>query len=1167
MTATDIALDDKYALASGRAFLTGTQALVRLPMLQRQRDLAAGLNTAGYVSGYQGSPISGLDIALTRAKPYLERHHVRFHPGLNEDLAATAIWGSQQLDIFPGARYDGVFAMWYGKGPGVDRSGDAFVHGNAAGTARHGGVLLIAGDDHAARTTTTPHQSAVIFSAAMIPSLNPASVQDYLDLGVHGWALSRYCGFWVGFTSVCDNIESSAAVDIDPRRVAIRLPEDFERPDDAINIRWPDPPAEQERRMKEHRIAAALAYARANRLDHAVMDGARGRLGIVSTGKAYMDVREALGILGIDETYAAEIGLRLYRVTMPWPLEPRGIAEFADGLEEILVIEEKRPVIESQIKEQLYNWDPTRRPRVIGKYDGRGAWEGELAQWHLPSVGEFDPVMLARVIAARIGRFHQGRRIERALAELDARDRDRLELRRQRIAIGSEALLTSGRLPYYCSGCPHNTSTRVPEGSRAMAGIGCHFMAMWMDRNTETFCHMGAEGVPWIGQAPFTDTPHVIANLGDGTYLHSGLLAIRAAVDAGVNITYKLLFNGTVAMTGGQQLPGHPTVPQITRQLAAEGVARIVVVTDDPGKYPSDSNFAPGVPIHYRDRLDAVQRELRDCPGVSVLLYDQMCATERRRQRKRGDLPAPQRRLFINDAVCEGCGDCNSASNCLSVLPLETEFGRKRRIDQDSCNTDYSCLKGFCPSFITVEGGIPRQPEPAGGEIPFPVPEPALPATEVPYGITVAGIGGTGVMTVGALIGMAAHIDGLGVSVLDMTGLAQKWGAATSYVRLADRSEDLHATRIPLAAQAVIGGDIAVVCEDEAMDRMRAGETRAVVNTARAAAGEFTANPDLEFPLAQMQRKIRNAVGEDGADFIDAGAHTEALLGDAVLSNVFMLGCAYQKGLLPVGSAALLKAIELNGVKVEANRRAFAWGRCAGHDPAGVADRVNPPPEAEDVTPLSELVAHRVRHLTAYQDAAYAERYRALVERIRQVEAERFDGRDDLSRAVARNYAKLLTYKDEYEVARLHTDPALRAKLDQAFTAGYRLRLHLAPPLLARHDPDTGLPRKTAYGPWLLAPLGLLARLKGLRGGPFDPFGHTAERRRERGLIESYERWVEDLLPALNASSHDLAVELLSLPDGIRGFGHVKQAAIDGAEARARELQRRIGQTTEMAAE
>ncbi len=796
MALAAVTLDDKYALESGRVFLTGTQALVRLPMMQRQRDLKAGLNTACFVSGYRGSPLGGLDQAMWQARRFLEKSHIRFQPGVNEDLAATAVWGSQQVGLFPGAKYDGVYAMWYGKGPGVDRSGDVFKHGNFAGSAKHGGVLLLAGDDHAAKSSTLPHQSEHAFMGAMIPVLNPAGVQEFLDLGIFGWALSRYSGCWVAFKTIADTVESSAPVYVDPHRVEIVEPSDFEMPPGGLNIRWPDHWMAQEERLMRHKLYAALAFARANRLDKVVIDSPKRRFGIVTAGKSYLDVRQALDDLGIDEHLAAEIGLTVYKVAMTWPLERNGIRHFAEGLEEILVVEEKRALVENQLKEQLYNWREDVRPRVVGKFD-------EAYNILLPAYDELTPARIARVIAQRIERFFTSERIKDRLAFLEAKER---------------ALSAKGqdfkRIPYFCSGCPHNTSTNVPEGSRAMAGIGCHFMALWMDRRTATFTHMGGEGVPWVGQAPFTEEKHVFANLGDGTYFHSGLLAIRAAVAAKVNITYKILYNDAVAMTGGQPHDGPLTVPQITQQVYAEGVRQIAVVTDEPDKYPAGTAFAPGVKVHHRDELDAVQKALREWSGVSVLVYDQTCAAEKRRRRKRGKFPDPPKRVLINEAVCEGCGDCGVQSNCLSVVPVETEFGRKRQIDQSSCNKDFSCLKGFCPSFVTVNGGQLRKRKGVAqrDDLFAALPAPRLPDLGTgPYNILVTGVGGTGVVTIGALLGMAAHIEGKGVSVLDMTGLAQKGGAVISHVRIAPRPEDIHAVRIAAGeANLVLGCDLVV---------------------------------------------------------------------------------------------------------------------------------------------------------------------------------------------------------------------------------------------------------------------------------------------------------------------------------------------------------------------
>ncbi|BBK38737.1 indolepyruvate ferredoxin oxidoreductase [Allostella sp. ATCC 35155] len=1133
MALAAVTLDDKYALESGRIFLTGTQALVRLPMMQRQRDLAAGHNTACFISGYRGSPLGGLDQALASARRFVEKSHIRFQPGVNEDLAATAILGSQQLNLFPDAKYDGVFAMWYGKGPGVDRSGDVFKHGNSAGTSPHGGVLLLAGDDHTCKSSTLAHQSEFALMDAYVPVLNPAGVQEFLDLGLHGWAMSRYSGCWVGFKTVAETVDSSASVHVDPARLVTALPTNFEMPVGGLNVRWPDEPLEQEKRLHLYKVPAALAYARANRLDRTIWDGPRRRLGIVTTGKSYLDVRQALEDLGIDEAKAAEIGLSLYKVAMVFPLEAEGIRAFAEGLEEVLVVEEKRALIETQLKDALYHVPADRRPVISGKRDPDG-------RPILPSQNELVPSGIARVIAERIARFYTSDAIKARLALIEQQERQ--------AAATKPALV---RTPYFCSGCPHNTSTRVPEGSRAVAGIGCHYMAVWMDRDTETFTQMGGEGASWVGQAPFSNTKHIFANIGDGTYFHSGYLAIRFAVASKTTITYKILFNDAVAMTGGQRHDGDLNVPAITRQVHAEGVRRIAVVTDEPDKYPLGVGFAPGVTIHHRDDLDAVQRELREWPGVSVLVYDQTCAAEKRRRRKRGTMVDPPRRAFINDMVCEGCGDCSVKSNCLSVVPVETEFGRKRAIDQSNCNKDLSCVKGFCPSFVTVEGGSLRRRKAAPGPVAVSAdpPEPALPPTERPYGILVTGVGGTGVVTIGALLGMAAHIEGKGCSTLDMTGLAQKGGAVFSHVRIAARPEDLHATRIAAgAADLVLACDMVVAASGDAMGKIRPGATRAVVNSAAVVTGEFTRNPDFRFPADRLEDQIRDAVGVDRTDFVDATRIATALLGDSIAANLFMLGFAYQKGLIPVSAEAIERAIELNGVAISFNREAFRWGRRAAHDRATV-DRIATPAAARPAAAqtLDEIVARRREQLTAYQDAAYADRYERLVRRVAAAEAAQAQGVTGLAEAVARNYYKLLAYKDEYEVARLYTDGTFRRRLEEQFEGDFRLKFHLAPPLFAARD-EQGHLKKRAYGPWMMAAFGLLARMKRLRGTAFDPFGRTEERRAERRLIADYEAAIEEVLARLGHDTHRLAVDIAQIPDRIRGFGHVKEANLKAAK-------------------
>ena len=1142
MALAAVTLDDKYELQSGRVFLTGIQALVRLPMMQRQRDVKAGLNTACFVSGYRGSPLGGLDQAFWQARRFLEKNHIHFKPGLNEDFAATAIWGSQQVGLFPGAKYDGVCAMWYGKGPGVDRTGDVFKHANFAGTSKHGGVLVLAGDDHAAKSSTMPHQSEFAFVHHMIPVLNPAGVQEFLDLGIYGWAMSRYSGCWIAFKTISETVESSASVYVDPHRVEIVEPSDFEMPPGGLNIRWPDPWMGQEERLMRHKLYGALAFARANRLDKVVIDSARRRFGIVTMGKSYLDVRQALDDLGIDEALAAEIGLVVYKVAMTWPLERDGVRRFAEGLEEILVVEEKRALVENQLKEQLYNWREDVRPRVVGKFD-------EAHETLLPAYDELTPARIARVIAKRIERFYTSERIKDRLAFLAAKEK---------------ALAATGhefkRIPYFCSGCPHNSSTVVPEGSRATAGIGCHFMALWMDRRTATYTHMGGEGVPWIGQTPFTEEKHVFANLGDGTYFHSGSLAIRAAVAAKVNITYKILYNDAVAMTGGQPVDGTLTVPQITQQAYAEGVRRIAVVSDEPGKYPLNAGFASGVTIHHREEIDAVQRELREWPGVSVLVYDQTCAAEKRRRRKRGKFPDPPKRVFINEAVCEGCGDCGVKSNCLSVVPVETEFGRKRQIDQSSCNKDFSCLNGFCPSFVTVHDGKPRKRKAAAVRDAFAaLPPPRVPPLEAePYNILVTGVGGTGVVTIGALLGMAAHIEGKGVSVLDMTGLAQKGGAVLSHVRIARRPEDIHAVRVAAGeAQLVLGCDLVVAAGADALGKMREGVTRVVVNRHETPTGDFTRQPDLEFPGQALIEHVKEAVGARALDAVEATNLATALLGDSIATNLFMLGYAFQRGLIPVSEEAILKAIELNAVAVDMNKGAFLWGRRAAQDLAAVEKAAAPLavlPAKRISRSLDELIERRVSALTAYQNAAYAARYKELVERVREVEATKAKGMTGLTEAVARYYYKLLAYKDEYEVARLYTDGSFMAALNEQFEGDFRLQFHLAPPLTAPRDPATGELKKRGYGRWVFLAFKLLARLKGLRGTWLDPFGRTPDRKRERALIGEYEQVVEELIAKLDHDHHALAVEIASVPEHIRGYGHVKERHLRDAKAHEAEL-------------
>ncbi len=1144
-------LDDKWTLERGRVYLNGTQALVRLLMLQRQRDLLAGHDTAGFLSGYRGSPLGTVDQTAWAAKGHLQRHHIHFQPGVNEDLAATAVWGTQQVNMYPGARHEGVFGMWYGKGPGADRCGDVFKHANAAGTSPLGGVVVACGDDHGAKSSTLPHQSDHLLKACMIPMLFPASVQEYLDLGLHAFAMSRYAGVWVGFKCVTEVVESSASVVIDPDRVDIRLPDDFAMPAGGLNIRWPDTPLEMEARLLDYKLYAALAYCRRNRLNETVIDAPQARFGLVASGKAYLDTRQALTDLGLDEAACRAVGIRVFKCGMPWPLEPHAIGAFAEGLTEILVVEEKRQVIEYQLKEELFQWlgSGKRIPRVIGKFDEKdgGEWAVPQGNWILPAHYEFSPAIVAKAIAARLSKLELPpdvrRGIDARIALIEAKER----------ALAVPRVVTE-RVPYFCSGCPHNTSTRVPEGSRAVAGIGCHYMVTWMDRRTATFSQMGGEGVPWLGHAPFTQERHIFANLGDGTYFHSGSLAIRAAVAAGFPITYKILYNDAVAMTGGQPVDGTLTVPQITRQLAAEGVRRIVVVTQDPGHYPYGDDFAPGVRVEPRTRFDAVQLELREFPGVSALIFDQTCAAELRRRRKRGRVADPRRRVVINELVCEGCGDCSVASNCLSVEPVDTPLGRKRRINQSTCNKDMTCVDGFCPSFVTVLGGEVRAPARSRAAAPA-VPAPLVPALADGrnYSILVAGIGGTGVVTIGQLLGMAAHLEGRGVSVLDMAGLAQKGGAVHSHIQIAAGADRLYATRIAMGeADLLLGCDLVVSTGAEILGKFQQGRTRALLNTAEAPTAAVLRERDWRFPGSGLAGQVRAGLAQDDdCMLLDAQALATALLGDALYANPMMLGAAWQKGWIPLRQESLRRAIELNGVAVEANLRAFDWGRAAAHDPDAVrlataAQRGEP--AAAPAAGLAQVIAARAQFLTQYQGPALAARYTRLVERVAQAErAACGAGPEDapLALAVAQNYFRLLAVKDEYEVARLHRDPDFRRALAAQFTGSYRVHYHLAPPLLARRDPVTGLPRKSRFGPWMGAVFALLAPLRVLRGTPFDPFGHTRERRTERALRREYEALVEEILGGLDGANRALALELARFPEEIRGFGHVKQRSLE----------------------
>jgi indolepyruvate ferredoxin oxidoreductase len=1154
-----VTLDDKYSLESGRAFMSGVQALVRLPMLQRQRDVRAGLNTAGFISGYRGSPLGGYDQSLWAAKKHLAEHHIVFQPGVNEELGATAVWGTQMLDLYPKeAKYDGVFGIWYGKGPGVDRCSDVFKHANMAGTSKHGGVIAIAADDHVAKSSTAAHQSDHIFKACGLPVFFPSNVQDILDMGLHAFAMSRFSGVWSGMKTIQEVVESSASVSVDPDRVKIVMPEDFVMPPGGLHMRWPDPALDQEARLFDYKWYAALAYVRANRLNHNVIHGAADRFGIIASGKAFNDTRQALADLGLDDDTCRSLGIRLHKVNVVWPLEATITRDFAQGLQEILVVEEKRQVIEYQLKEELYNWRPDVRPNVLGKFDepegdstgGEWSMPNPSENWLLRAKADLTPAIIARAIAKRLKKLGVGSdivaRMDQRLTVVEARER-------QMAAI---TLDTGERAPWFCSGCPHNTSTRVPEGSRAVAGIGCHYMSVWMDRSTSTFTQMGGEGVPWVGQAPFTKEKHIFANLGDGTYFHSGLLAIRQSIAAGVNITYKILYNDAVAMTGGQPVGERPeghSVTQIMKSVLAEGARKLVIVTDDPAKYQG-ATLEAGVTVHHRDELDRIQREFRELEGTTVIIYDQTCATEKRRRRKRGKLADPEKRVVINELVCEGCGDCSVQSNCLSVEPVETEFGRKRRINQNSCNKDYSCVKGFCPSFVTIEGGQLKKPkkEAAKGaaELP-PVPEPSLPVAEEAWGIVVGGVGGTGVITIGQLLGMAAHIEGKGVVTQDAGGLAQKGGATWSHVQIANRAEAIHTTKVDTAkADLVIACDSIVGAMKYTMTVMQQGRTYVALNTHGTPTAAFVTNPDWKSPGGNCETAIRASVGDALVGAFDAEQVAVQLVGDSIYTNPLMLGYAWQRGRVPLSHAALMRAIELNGVQVDNNKRAFEWGRRCAHDLGAVQSLFKAAQVIQFVKKpsLDEMVAKRVTFLTGYQDSAYAAQYKAFVDKVGAAESA-LGGSKQLSEAVARYLFKLMAYKDEYEVARLHTDPAFVEKIEAMFEGDYRIVHHLAPPLTAKRN-NKGELIKRPFGPWMRKAFGVLAGLKGLRGGALDVFGRSAERKTERALIDEYRTCIDELLRTLQSGNLPLAAEIARIPEDIRGYGHVKERHLTAARAK-----------------
>lgn len=1121
---TGYTLENRYTSDSGRVYMTGTQALIRIVLDQARRDRHLGLNTAGFVSGYRGSPLGGVDLELWRNTSLLQQNNIEFLPAVNEDLAATAILGSQQVETDPNRQVQGVFGLWYGKGPGVDRAGDALKHGNAYGSSPHGGVLVVAGDDHGCVSSSMPHQSDVAFMAWFMPTLNPSEIGEFGAFGEYGFALSRYSGMWIGFKAVSETVESAASLEVQPDRHFV-VPQ-FDIPATGLHYRWPDLPGPQIEERMEAKKQAVFAFAEANAIDRRIYDNPNATFGIVTTGKGHLDLMEALRLLDLDETACRSLGIDIYKVGMVWPLARRDALAFVRGKREVLVIEEKRGIIESQFKEYFYDYPGDKPDHMVGKRDENG---NRLIPW----TGELSPLQLVPLIAGRLDKTFDTNRFMTKARQLTAQQ--------------SDPIVVAGvnRTPYFCSGCPHNSSTKVPEGSKALAGIGCHFMASWMDRETTSLIQMGGEGVNWAASSKFTGDGHIFQNLGEGTYYHSGSMAIRQAIAAGANITYKILFNDAVAMTGGQPVDGPISVQAITQEVRAEGVQRIALVSDDPIKFRL-SDFPAGTTLHHRRDLDPVQRELREVKGVSVLIYEQACATEKRRRRKRGQMEDPKRFAVINDLVCEGCGDCSVESNCLSVEPKETPFGRKRQINLSSCNKDFSCLNGFCPSFVTLEGAKRRRKDVTDTDphaLAADLPAPKIQSLDKPFDLLVTGVGGTGVVTVGALITMAAHLEGKGATVLDFTGFAQKFGPVLSFIRLASDPAAINQVRIDRGtADALIGGDIVVSSSPKASATYRSG-TRAVLNLAEAPTGDIVRSRDAQIEADKRAARIAETIGGKAPRAINANTLSETLLGDTVFANMLLLGFAWQDGLVPVSIEALRRAIELNGVAVDANLRAFDWGRLAHSRPDVLPSTA---PEDADET-LDALISRRETFLTQYQDAAYASRYRKLVDHVRTHE-DRIGGQG-LCEAVARSLFKLMAYKDEYEVARLHTDPTFLASLKDRFEGEFSVHYHLAPPLLPLGKDARGRPNKRQFGPWVQSAFRVLARLKGLRGTPLDPFGYTRERKEERALIAWYEDLVTSHLQSIEKSNIEVWKTRFQSPLQMRGYGPVKAEAVARVKA------------------
>ncbi len=1124
----EIKLDDKYKLESGIRFLTGSQALVRIPIVQIRKDIRNNLNTACYISGYRGSPLGGYDQQILKNIDYLKNHNIYFQPGINEELAATSLWGTQQSNLRGEGKFDGVFGVWYGKGPGVDRAGDALKHVNLAGTSKYGGVLALMGDDHICESSTTSHQSEFAMIDAMIPFFNPSGVQEILDYGLYGIELSRRSGCWVGIKCVHDNVSSGATVNLDENRISIKNVSNEFYPKEGLNIRLNDTPQSKEHRLHYHKIKFVKEFCKVNELNQIIYNPFNSKVGIVSTGKSYLDTKLALEKIGIDQNSAEQVGIKFLKIAMPWPLEESIIHKFSEGLEKIIVVEEKRSLIETQIKEILFN--TSKKISVIGKLDEEN---NDL----FISSGALDPAKIAIKLHKHLKKYYSSDNVQRKVDVIS----DLINQNRN--------LLNVKRIPYFCSGCPHNTSTKIPENTRAITGISCAYLVQHMERNNEGFTQMGSEGASWVGESVFSNTDHVFQNMGDGTYIHSGILSIRHAVAAKTKMTFKILYNDAVALTGGQALDGLPTVAQMSRQLEAEGVKEIAIISDEPNKYDISENFSKNSKVYDRKEIIDVQINLSKINHTTAIIYDQTCAAEKRRRIKKSLLPEPSKKIFINEKVCEGCGDCGIQSNCVSIVPKETEYGRKRQIDQSNCNKDYSCVDGFCPSFVSVEGEVrikKNYNEELIKKVNSIISEPKLPVINKSYGVMIAGIGGTGVVTIGAILATAAQIDGKGAGVLDMTGLAQKGGSVKSFLRIFDDPKEISTIRLSYGdTNLLMGFDLLVANDDEVLKTLDKKITKSIINSDEVMTGEFTRDKDFSLPFDEMKVNLLHILGENNTNFIPSNTIASKILGDSILSNMFIVGNAFQSGLLPIRGNAIEQAIKLNGVSVEQNLNAFRLGRYSVNMKNEILNNVND--KEKILTNFDEKYNDRFNFLINYQNEKYAKEYKKLVDYAKQCEKKVGNGRH-FSKAVALNYFKLMSYKDEYEVARLYSDNNFADNIKQTFEGNYKINFYLAPPIFSKKDKVTGVPLKMKFGQWILTLFKIISKFKFLRGTIIDPFGYLKERKNERKLIIDYKNCILEIGKKLSKDNYDIAVDIAFTPDQIRGFGHIKEKNIKIAE-------------------